>query len=498
MKRVSKIFAVIAAVFLSIFFVTGCSSEWEIKKASKGLTTYYIDAVFCDAEKKVTAVQTVEYINNTNTILTNVCFNLYGKAFSETATIKPYSKSKQEECFPNGVNYGDMVVSSVSVDGKAAESIFVGDDLNALQVNLGKELYSGDKVNIIICFEVFLANCEHRLGYNAGKVNLGNWYPVVAVYENGSFDIAPYYANGDPFYSECANYNVTISYADKYTLSSTGEKLDESIESGVKQSSFKARAVRDFAMVMLEDCQTQEVAVEDTTVEVITKSGDNNISIYLETARRSVELFNRLFGKYPYSKLAVVFTDFFQGGMEYPNLVYISNSVQELDEIKKVIVHEIAHQWWYGLVGNDEVSVAWFDEGLAEYSTLLYYENYPDEGVDAKKMVADTLTNYELYLDVIKSLKLEINYGMELALNQYKTEYEYVYMIYVKGLLFFDALRNSVGDETFFDCLKDIYKNYKFKIITKEKFIASIENTSGLDITEFVEGWLSGNFDISH
>lgn len=497
MKKKNKIIASFLVIALVLAIFCGCSSSGVIKKVSKNLTNYTIDAVFCDDEKKVSAIEYVEYKNNTNEVLNSICFNLYGKAFSDTAKIKPYSKSKITDCFPNGVNYGDMIINSVLVENQNVDFNIIGEDNNALEVLLNAPLEHDKKINITIEFVLYLANCTHRLGYNNGKINLGNWYPIVAVYENGGFDISPYYANGDPFYSEVANYNVNISYSDKYNLFSTGNLENEVCESGVKKSSYNALAVRDFAMVMLSEVETKSIQVEDTTISVGCNVGDENVDVYLETAKRSLLLFNQLFGKYPYETLNVVFTDFCQGGMEYPNLVYISNSVLDLTEIKKVIVHEIAHQWWYGLVGNDEVSVAWFDEGLAEYSTLLYFENYPDEGVDSKKLIEDTIVNYQLYLDVIKSLNIEINYSMELPLNQYSTEYEYVYMIYVKGLLFFDNLRTVLGDEVFFDCLKDIYDDFKFKTINKEKFIASIEKTSSFDTTEIIEGWLSGNVDIS-
>lgn len=497
MKKFNKLVSVVLSFCLTLFVFSGCGSKSLLKRASKNLTTYSIDAVFCDSEKKISAVEKVDYINNTGEVLNNICFNLYGKAFSDTATIKPYSRSKIQECFPNGLNYGDMIINSVLVNGKNVEVEIVGEDNNALNVSMFEPLYSQDKVTITIDFTLYLANCTHRLGYNNGKINLGNWYPVVAVYENGGYDISPYYSNGDPFYSDCANYNVSLSYPDNYVLNSTGNLKTEEVENGTKRSVYTANVVRDFAMVMLSDFCQKSLEVDDTVVVVTTKNGDENIDVYLETARRSLTLFNNIFGKYPYETLNVVFTDFFQGGMEYPNLVYISTAVTDLAEIKKVIVHEIAHQWWYGVVGNDEVSVAWFDEGLAEYSTLLYYENHLDENIDPNKLVEDTKVSYELYLDVIKSLNIKINYGMELPLNGYSSEYEYVYMIYVKGLLFFDALRTTIGDNLFFSVLKEIYNTYKFKTINKEQFIGLLEAETDLDLTEFVEGWLSGNIDIS-
>jgi len=486
-------FLLVAVVSGSVF--VGCSSSREVKKASKGLTSYAIEAVFCDEEKKITATESVAYVNNTGSEIHSIIFHLYGRAFRDDAKIKPYSLSKVEECFPNGVNYGDMQIKDVMVDGAVASHILCGEDENALEVKLNEPVKSGDKVEILLNFELYLANCTHRLGYNNGFVNLGNWYPIVACYDDSGFVVEPYWANGDPFYSEVANYEVTISFPEIYCLSATGRLKEENVEAGRVTATYSALAVRDFAMTLVDDFQSATETVDNVDITVVAKSGDENINEYLLTAKKTIELFNDLFGEYPYSTLSVVFTDFFQGGMEYPNLVYVSNSVEGLEERKKVIIHEIAHQWWYGLVGNNEVDMAWFDEGLAEYSTLLFYEMYPEDGVDSKKMVQDTIISYELYLDVIKTLNLDINYSMELSLDEYASEYEYVYMIYVKGLLFFDGLRETLGDDVFFKFLKTVVKEYKFKNIDKDGFVRILQKVSGVDMSEFVNNWLSGKVD---
>ena len=495
MKKMFKRIAVVMSLLMLAVVLVGCSHKRELKKASRNITTYTIDAVFCDSEKKVSAVETVEYVHPYDLTIDCLMFNLYGRAFREGAKIKPYSLGKIEDCFPSGINYGDMKISAVTIDGVNASFFLCGEDENALSVSLSKPLDKGDKISVVINFELYLTNSTHRLGYNAGKVNLGNWYPIVACLGDEGFEIEPYWSNGDPFYSNIANYNISISFPEKYQISSTGELQSTENSNGVTTATFNALAVRDFAMVLLEDFFSVSEVVGDTTIKVVSHSGDSWLNEYLLTAKNSLLLFNEIFGVYPYSTLNVVLTDFFQGGMEYPNLVYISNSVVELDERKKVIIHEIAHQWWYGLVGNDEVDMAWFDEGLAEYSTLLYYERYKDQGVDANKLVQNTITSYELYLDVIKTLNLDVNYSMQLSLDEYASEYEYVYMVYVKGLLFFDDLRDELGDKTFFKFLKNIFKEFKFKNINKIEFLNQLKEVSGIDMTEYVNNWLEGKVD---
>ena len=495
MQKCYKLLSMVMVIVLASFVFVGCSPKRELRRASRNLTEYSIDVVFCDEEKKLSATEKIQYVHCYDEPIDNIMLNLYGRAFRDDAKVKPYSKTKIEDCFPNGVNYGDLIIKTVMLDNKPVDFSLCGDDNNAINIVLREKLEKNKSILITIDFELILANCTHRLGYNEGKVNLGNWYPIIACMGENGYEIEPYWANGDPFYSNVANYEVSITYPNNYNLSSTGELVESTEESGVVTEKYSALAVRDFAMVLLSDAEEVSESVGDTLITVVTKSGDEWKNDYLSTAKKTVLLFNDLFGRYPYSTLNVVFTDFFQGGMEYPNLVYISNSVQELEDRKKVIIHEIAHQWWYGLVGNDEVDMAWFDEGLAEYSTLLYYENYPDEGIDANKLVKDTITSYELYLDVIKTLNLDINASMELPLDEYASEYEYVYMVYVKGLLFFDSLRETMGDADFFKFLQTIVKNYKFKNLNKAEFLKTLENVSGIEMSEFVNNWLSGKVD---
>ena len=85
---------------------------------------------------------------------------------------------------------------------------------------------------------------------------------------------------------------------------------------------------------------------------------------------------------------------------------------------------------------------------------------------------------------------------MQLPLYEYVSEYEYVYMVYVKGTIFIDELRKSLGDKDFFNGLKNLYKNNMFKVITKTEFIEAFNSEGGVDVTSFVEGYLSGNTEI--
>ena len=224
-----------------------------------------------------------------------------------------------------------------------------------------------------IKFGLTIPNCAHRFGYAENTLNLGNWYPIACVFEAGEFVTDGYSANGDPFFSDVANYFVTFNYPSELKLACTGEKQGESIAKDISTVQIRATAVRDFACVFSEKFSVISSPNADCTINYFYYD-DEKFEKHLQVCVDAVNTFNSLFGMYPYSVLNVVKSNFFQGGMEYPQLVYISDMIDNDSEYINVIVHEIAHQWWYGVVGNNECENAWIDEGLAEYSTALFYD----------------------------------------------------------------------------------------------------------------------------
>ena len=316
------------------------------------------------------------YVNNSDNSFKSLYFHLYPNAFRQDAKCRPVSQTSKDKAYPNGDSYCNITINGVFIDSKQANFELTGDDLNILKVDLFDELFPEESVSINIVFETYLANVCHRLGYGEDCINFGNFYPIACVYEDGvGFMTKPYSANGDPFYSDVANYDVKISYPEEFTLASSGEVVDTKTKDGLKIDTIKGQKIRDFCLVLSDKFQVLSKQQEDTTVCYFSyKDPDPNKS--LETACQALSFFNKSFGKYPYSKLNVVETNFVYGGMEYPNLVMISDEGRDRDY---VIVHEIAHQWWYGVVGNDQYCHAWQDESLTDFSAMLYFQDEYDD-----------------------------------------------------------------------------------------------------------------------
>lgn len=468
-----KLFCTLIVVALAILPLVACSSD----ELGKGLTEYTITASLDEETRTITAEMCVDYVNDTESELSELAFHLYGNAYREGAKHSPIAQNDISSAYPNGLSYGYMTVSEVS--GNNGSLDFTLDENNDVLIVSIPTLMPTQRITVHIKFKLGLAEIRHRLGYFSGKYNLGNWYPVLCAFRQGEWIKHPYYSNGDPFDSSVANYNVKLTYPSKLIAASTGgEGTDGYLEAS-------ARAVRDFAIVV-GDFKKQTVSVGDTKVTWYSEGGDD----YTQVAKDALNTYNELFGEYPYPTLAVVKTAFLNGGMEYPGLVYISDALND-EMIKEVVAHEIAHQWWYGVVGNDQVNSAWMDEGLTEYTTSIFYEKNPSYGVSIDDRIADSLTTYMLYCEIYKNNGKSAT-AMNKCVGDYPTSMEYTYMTYVKGQLLFDSVRTLIGDKAFFDGLKSYYDANKFKVATMADMIGAFEQHTGYQLTSYFNSWVDG------
>ena len=437
-KRILSVMAFAVVVVLVSTLFAGCGGN-NLDKLSQKITTYTIEATFDEQENILSATQQVDYINNTDVVLSELNFHLYPNAFGEHAKNKPVNLNNHLTAYYNGVNYGYIVIQHVFVEGAEVTFEIGGEDNNILVVPV-LELYPGDGLKIKMEYEVKLPNINHRFGYGENTYNFGNFYPIACLYEKGGFMVDPYNSNGDPFFSEMANYNVTIKYNSQFVAAHTGAQKACEDKDGKKTLKVEAKVVRDFAFVLSRKFEVASEKWGNTTVSYYYYD-DPDFAESLKAGVDALKTFSDLFGEYPYQTLNIVKTNFIHGGMEYPNIVLISDAVSSRQEYVNVIIHEVAHQWWYGLVGSNAYKNAWQDEGLTEFSTILFYEQNPDYGIDAAAKLNSALSSYLLFLDVYSSVYKTSDTSMNRALGEYNGEMDYVYTTYVRGMLLFREIR---------------------------------------------------------
>lgn len=486
-----KKFLLLLLCLIIVFSCSACGEKSdELLEISKDLTNYTIDLDLNVETKSAEVKQMVDYYNNTGSIIKEVSFHLYPQFFKEGATETIVPNTRMNEAYPNGLSYATFTTKRVRVEGGDVAIKYAGDFDGILRVPLSNSLLPEDRVSIQIDFSFTLPNCEHRFGYGDNTINLANFYPIACVYENGSFNENGYNANGDPFYSDMANYNVNICIDKSYLVASTGDRQGETDNGKTKTINYTANVVRDFAMVASNKFNVKTAMAGNTQVEYY-YFDDENADVSLKAGVDSINCFNKLFGTYPYKNLAVVKTDFIQGGMEYPNLIMISSSINNIDDYTNVIVHETAHQWWYGLVGNDEYLYPWLDEALTEYSCLLFYDNMEGYNLTHEKMVEINKSNYSLFVTVYEDVLGTIDTSMR-AVDKYDTEPEYTYCTYVKGVLMYESLFNLIGNKAFVKGLNIYFNQNKFTNAEPEDLIVAFEEASKTDLHNFFDSWIKG------
>ena len=463
------------------FVLFGCNSS------SENLSTYTLNCQYNDDNHSLTCSQDVNYVNSSDNALDEIKFFLYANAFAEGHN--PVPTAEMSRAYPNGESYGNIEINDVKVESVNAE-FSVNEQGNILTVNLSETLYPDESVNIGLDYVVNLANINHRLGYGENTVNFGNFFPIVCVYENGFVENS-FSASGDPFYSDVANFDVTITYDESFSIATTGTIVSETTSDGNKTTVVEADKVRDFCFVLSKKFNVIESVVDDITVKYFYYD-DENAQDNLELSCKVMETFSEMFGKYPYQQISVVKSNFCFGGMEYPNLVLISDNVADEETYRYVIVHELAHQWWYSLVGNNEYEEAWLDESLTEYSTALFFEAHEEYGLNYNDIISGAETTYRTFLDVYESVLGEVDESMNRNLSEFATEPEYVNNIYTKGVLLYDNLRETLGDSKFMKCLKSYFKDYCYKNASSSDLISTFSKTSRVNLEGYFNSWLNG------
>lgn len=464
-----------------------------VNEAARACNTYSIDAEYDDEKKEITAYQKVLVKNIYGNKTDSLYFHLYPRAFREGASVKPYTSLNQGKCFSNGESFGNLNISYLAVDGEEKNVIYAGEDENVVQVECkfnGKE-----KAVVEFKYKVILPNCNHRFGYADDNVNICNWYPVLAHFDGEDFDISPYYSTGDPFCFDVSNVVINFTFPKEYAFASSGNIISKA--TGEKTNiKIDAKAIRDCAIVLSKKFIETKVSLKNTNIYYYSYDGDEDNLYIVNLAKKAMEFFNSKFGEYPYRQISIVKSPFLYGGMEYSNLVVIADNIVEREDKARVIVHELAHQWWYGVVGNNQIKDAWVDESITEYSSFLFFENHPEFGISYGELLEDAKNTYELYVDVITSLGGSVNYKMTDAVDKYASEYEYSYMIYVKGVIMYDDLRAVIGDKKFYKSLQYYFKANRFKIANNEDIIKAFEKKSNKNVKNVFNKYLYDNIKI--
>lgn len=237
----------------------------------------------------------------------------------------------------------------------------------ALPVDLPRSLAQGERATIAMRVSIELPRRNDRFGYQAGLALLGTALPTLAVRDDLGWHLDPFVDLGESFYSVAGSYQVTLDVPTGLSTPTTGYAVSSQTNARRRITTYEARGVRDFEWAAGR-LATVRARSGDTQVVVSYRPGDltrAQATAGLDIAVRSLGTFSKGFGRFPYPEIDVVLTDFTAfGGMEYPTIVFTNRG-------RVTIAHEVAHQYFYGIVGNDQFDEPWLDESLATWTSYL-------------------------------------------------------------------------------------------------------------------------------
>ena len=503
-RRVKQKSTIVIIIAIFILITGGCSVKQESSNVqvpaavppptAKGsdVNQYIIDAVLDTADKVLTAEQQVIYVNNDDVELSELYFHIYANAFRKQETA-PFLFDDFSRAYSRGFKPGYTEIEAIELSKgqsrKALEYSLQGVGETILKIKLPEPLKPEGSVNLRFKYKVIIPPAGERFGYGDSNINMGNWYPVAAVYDDEGWNLDKYYSIGDPFYSDVSDYTVNIKAPEEYIIAASGSLAEERIEGGYKNWKFQGSKMRDFAFVASNSFRVAEDKVGNTVVKSYYYKGhERRGKEALDIGKRSIEIFNSAYGEYPYPTYSIVETEF-PSGMEYPGLVYISTKYYDNDSNANIFmyttVHETAHQWWYGVVGNDQIDEAWLDEGFATYSEGIFTEMEYGEG------------NGDLYYKYLEesakeNIRAKAYDGVILKpLSRYENWDDYGPAVYTGGAVLLNEIRKQVGDQTFFIILQTYYDEYSFKIATTEDFLRICENVGNAEFDDLFHMHLS-------
>ncbi|MBD5636835.1 MAG: M1 family metallopeptidase [Clostridia bacterium] len=473
MRKIKAMISVSVAVSLPFVFLTACKGggagaryEYEIQ------AEYFSEEGRLDGDMKVTVP------NNTEGVINEIPFALYGNAFREGADPEPVSELFSSACYYDGVSYGGMEIKEVT----GGKSWSVDESGNVLTVSLNKPLYPDESVTLSVQYSLTLAKANHRLGVGEHCVNLSYFYPMLFAEKEGGFYQYTPAQYGEPFVLSCADFKVTLTVPQD-TKVACGGKIEQASNGGKTVYRYKAENVRDAAFV-LGDFSLASAELDGVQIDYY-YFADEAPDQTLKAACDALTTYSGLFGDYAYSRYALAETDLFLSGMEYSGFTALSSLLRK-EERAAVVAHETAHQWWYASVGSNQAECAWQDEGLAEYSVALFYEKCPEYG-NYRDVVTTSESAYRNYYSVASQLSKEVDTKMSRPLSDYSGDYEYRILSYDKGVVLFDRLRETIGNRRFFSALKDYAEKYAGRVAAEADLIGCFSSQEQL-ILSFTEG----------
>lgn len=417
---------------------------------------YQLSADFDYNRHQLTVFETLTFVNRSEEVLTELLLMV------------------EPNRHPGAFQLDEITWSDGSpVEGFALEG-------SRLTISLPTALHPWEAVEVQLSFRLELPPAAGPFGYSDRQANLGDWYPLVPLYQAGRgwlvFEPGEEGVGEYQTY-EIADYEVQIQLLDpppNLTLAGSAPDLAEG-----NWHFFQRQAARNFTFSASQEYET--LTDERGFVRVVSYAFPEHRAASqaaLEATAAALELYAELFGPLTQPSLTVVEAEF-PDGREYDGLYFLGRGYYETffggpqNFLTTLAAHETCHQWWYGRVANDQAHEPWLDEALSTYCEKLFFERYYPDLVEWW---------WEFRVDLYAPTG-----QVDTSIYDYEGFRPYVNAVYLRGASFLEALRELVGDEAFFGTLMDYGTRRSLSQGTTADFFMFMDRQTQVDYTPLLD-----------
>ena len=455
----------------SPFRVGLVASQQSVLAGLPGAPVYHIAITITPSLDAVQGHEALQYTNRTGGPQDEVVFHL----------------------FPN-LLAGSLAVSNVVVDGASA-SPTLDQRGTILRVPLRQLLAPNGQASLGMDFEVAVPHDLQRnygvFAYNQNILALSHFFPLLAAFDQRGWNVEIPAPIGDVTYADAAFYLVQVRAPAAPVIAGSGNLISQQAVGGDQVLTFEAGPARDFYLSLSPDY----IVVSDKTGEITVNSyapagREAEAREALRVAEAALADYSARYAPYPYTELDVVATSTLALGIEYPGIIAITLRVYDPNadfggtpvsvERESVIAHEVGHQWFYNLVGNDQLDEPWLDEALTQYISWQYYAHQHGSDADA---------GFRAWLEDRARSGDKPDMPIGLPVSAY-TSGEYSAIVYGRGPLFFDALKQKLGQANMDAFLADYTSTFQWKIATTAGLKQVAEQHCGCDLSALFKQWV--------
>ncbi|GAA4000195.1 hypothetical protein GCM10022408_09040 [Hymenobacter fastidiosus] len=491
---------------------------------------YSIDVTLDDKQHLLTGTEEIQYTNNSPDKLTFIWFHLWPNAYKDNTTAfakQQLRNGSRKFQFASASQRGSIDQLDFEVDGQAAQLAYDPANPDMARLILPQPLAPGAKATISTPFRVKIPASFSRFGHVNQSYQITQWYPKPAVYDAKGWHQMPYLDQGE-FFSEFGSFDVRITLPANYTVGATGvlqnpdeqQRLDQlAAATALKKTaadfgtdlSFPVSApetktlryqqdrVHDFAWFadkrfnVLKSGVTLPSGRAVTSWVLFTNADALKWVKGLQDVNDALTYYSQWVGEYPYSAATAVDGALSAGsGMEYPMVTVTMPSA---------IIHEVGHNWFYGILASNERDFAWLDEGVNSYVENRVKAQTDSlagdfSGILKSKAVAGLVGIDGLNASALNQLPYQAvaSRGLDQPVSGPPSaaygKLNYGLIVYSKTASLLRYLAGYLGQDTFDKAMHTYYERWQFRHPYPEDMQAVFEESTGQKLDWFFKDML--------